>query len=155
MREIKKDIRIHTDAVLVWRAWTEADRIVEWFAPAAEIEPFAGGKFELYFDPANKASMSTGGCKIIAFEPAKKLQFQWKGPDPFAATMNNSDDLTTVEITLEAFADHTTVTVRHRGWKEDSAAWQEAREWHEAAWEQVLASLKAKLESGEGLLCCT
>lgn len=51
---IREDVVIHSNIELVWMAWTQSNRITTWFAPAAEIEPKVGGKFELYFDPSNK-----------------------------------------------------------------------------------------------------
>lgn len=144
---------ILADINLIWRAWTESDRITEWFAPSAEIEPKLNGKFALYFNPSNKNSMSTQGCKIIKLEEPHQLAFQWKGPDPFAEVMNQEDDLTIVEVTLEAVEGGTLVSLQHSGWK-DSEEGLKAREWHVQAWDQMLNSLKSSIESGEGILCC-
>lgn len=151
--DIKQSITIQSDKKWIWRAWTEADRITKWFAPAAEIEAEVNGKFELYFDPANKEAMSTKGCKILKFEPGKFLAFQWKGPDPFAETMNTRENLTVVEITLHSQDNGTQITLLHTGWGE-SDDWLQAREWHIQAWEQMLQSLKSNIESGKGMLCC-
>lgn len=150
---IAKQQLILADIELVWRAWTESDRITEWFAPSAHIEPHLNGKFELYFNPDNKETMSTKGCKIIRFEKPNTLAFEWKGPDPFATVMNQDGELTIVEVTLKSAEGGTMVHLRHSGWKESEAALQ-AKEWHEKAWEQMLESLKSNIESGEGILCC-
>ncbi|WP_223067536.1 SRPBCC family protein [Paenibacillus caui] len=56
-------------------------------------------------------------------------------------------------ITFQSLNGETKVTVKHEGWK-GSEEWEQAKEWHVQAWEQVLSSLKSKLESGEGALCC-
>ncbi|WP_054955856.1 SRPBCC family protein [Paenibacillus dakarensis] len=150
---ISQSITIESKPELVWRAWTESDRITEWFAPSAEIEPRLNGKFELYFNPANKSTMSTKGCKIVKLEPCNTLAFQWKGPDPFAAAMNHEDHLTVVEVKLQPLENGTQVSLLHTGWG-DSEDWLQAREWHVQAWEQMLGSLKSSIESGEGKLCC-
>jgi len=144
---------LQADVDLVWKAWTQAERVTQWFAPGAAIEPVVGGKYELYFDPSDKTKMSTAGCVILQYEAPQTLVFQWKGPDPFAHIMNHADSLTQVKVSLEPSSGGTQVTVEHTGWGQ-SEAWQEAREWHVAAWKQVLASLKSKIESGEGMLCC-
>lgn len=150
--DIIQQVAIAADVSLVWRAWTEPDRITEWFAPAAVIEPKIGGKFELYFNPENRDSMSTKGCTILHIDKPKSLVFEWKGPDPFADIINRGE-LTFVEVSFEPGEEGTIVTLTHKGWKA-SPDWNRAREWHAAAWTDMLASLKSSLESGQGLLCC-
>lgn len=151
--DIIQSITIQSEKELIWKTWTEAERITKWFAPAAEIDSQVNGKFELYFNPANKDMMSTKGCTIMKFVPCELLAFQWKGPDPFAETMNTSEKLTIVEVTLESQSGGTRVTLIHTGWG-DSNEWSQARDWHVQAWEQMLESLKSSIESGEGILCC-
>ncbi|MDP5277038.1 SRPBCC family protein [Chengkuizengella axinellae] len=150
---ITQEIYIQSDLDLVWRAWTKSERITKWFAPAAEIELEKNGKFELYFDPSNKNSMSTIGCKIIKYEEPHLLEIQWKGPDEFAEFMNGQEQLTTVKIELVSKDGGTNVTLEHSGWL-DTDDWQSAKMWHVKAWEQALSSLKSNMESGEGILCC-
>ncbi|TDL49277.1 SRPBCC domain-containing protein [Paenibacillus dendritiformis] len=150
---ITEEIWIEAEPELVWNAWTQSDRITLWFAPAADIEPMAGGKFELYFNPASKDSMNTIGCKIVRYDEPRSFTFQWKGPDPFADTMNRQEQLTLVKVTLDPADQGTAVRLEHSGWM-DTEAWKQARQWHVEAWRQMLASLKAMLESGEGAGCC-
>jgi uncharacterized protein YndB with AHSA1/START domain len=138
---------------LVWRAWTETERIMEWFSPAANIVAEAGGAFELFFDPADHTHMSTIGCVVTAIEPRERLAFTWKGPDQFAQLMNEPVPATSVEVRFQKKDSRTCVRVEHDGWGE-GGMWTEARDWHLKAWEGVLQSLKSGLESGEGLLCC-
>lgn len=150
---IVQETLIQADVHLLWRAWTESARITEWFAPAAEIEPKAGGKFELYFNPANRESMCTAGCTLLQYDEPHILVFEWKGPDPFAETMNQGN-LTTVKVSFRPEQDGgTRITLEHTGWKDTEASLQ-AREWHVDAWRGMLASLKSNMESGEGILCC-
>jgi len=144
---------IQSDIEWVWRAWTESERIVEWFAPSAEIEPWVNGKFELYFNPGNRDTMSTRGCKISRFEQPSSLTFEWKGPDPFAEAMNQDGELTSVDVELEPADGGTVIRLRHSGWKETQEALL-AKQWHVQAWEQMLDSLKNSIESGKGILCC-
>jgi uncharacterized protein YndB with AHSA1/START domain len=151
--DIRKETFINADITLVWKAWTESDRIIKWFAPAADIEPRENGKFELYFSPENKETMSTKGCKILNYREPTLLEFEWKGPDPFVEIMNEESDLTTVAVEFEPYNEETKVILIHKGWK-DTEEYSQAREWHVQAWEQMLKSLKSNMESGEGILCC-
>ncbi|WP_374020780.1 SRPBCC domain-containing protein [Paenibacillus thiaminolyticus] len=117
------------------------------------MEPRIGGKFELYFNPARKDSMSTIGCKIIRYDEPRSFTFQWKGPDPFADTINRQEQLALAKVTLEPADRGTTIRMEQSGWM-DTEAWNRARQWHVEAWRQMLASQKAMLESGEGAGCC-
>jgi uncharacterized protein YndB with AHSA1/START domain len=123
---------IQADVQLLWRAWTESARITEWFAPAAEIEPKTGGKFELYFNPTNRESMCTAGCTLLQYDEPRIL----------------------VKVSFRPEMDGgTRITLEHTGWM-DTVASLQAREWHVDAWKGMLASLKSSIESGEGILCC-
>ncbi|OUM92370.1 SRPBCC family protein [Caldibacillus debilis] len=151
---ILKEVTIRAPLDLVWYAWTISERVAEWFAPEAVVEAKEGGPFELYFIPGNKHSMNTRGCKITKLAEQKELHFTWKGPDNFAHLMNNEDELTRVKVSFEALGPDTSkVIVEHSGFKNEEE-WEEAYQWHQAAWSQVLDSLRSALEKGEGNLCC-
>ncbi|KQL44903.1 ATPase [Brevibacillus choshinensis] len=137
----------------VWWAWTRSERIVQWFAPEANIEPRLGGAFELFFTPDNRDQMGTSGCIITLFEPKERLGFTWKGPDDFADLMNHDDSLTYVLVSLSENEGKTRIVIEHFGWKEGEE-WENARSWHERAWFHALSSLRAAIESGKGDLCC-
>lgn len=153
MEAVETQVLVKAPREVVWWAWTRAERITQWFAPAATIDPRPGGAFELFFNPADRSRDCTAGCTFTAVEPMTRLAFTWKGPDLFAAVMNHPDRLTAVTVTMEPVEGGTRVTVVHAGWGEGDG-WAEARRWHAAAWRQVLDSLKGALESGRGDLCC-
>lgn len=138
---------------VVWWAFTHAERVTEFFAPEAVVEARVGGTYEVYFIPGDKEHMCTRGCKVIALEPLRRLAFTWKGPDQFASFMNQPESLTVVSVALETAEGGTRVLIEHTGWGEGDE-WAKARSWHQRAWEMVLDSLKAALESGKGNLCC-
>jgi uncharacterized protein YndB with AHSA1/START domain len=143
---IQKEVKIQSDLDLVWRAWTESSRVAQWFAPAAEVEPKIGGKYEVYFNPSDKDTMSTKGCKVLKIEKSKLLVFDWKGPDQYAVIMNNPNELTVVEVSFTKQGKNILVSLKHSGWK-DSDGWSAAKQWHVQAWDDLLSSLKSKIES--------
>jgi uncharacterized protein YndB with AHSA1/START domain len=61
---LSKECVINVPLSLVWQAWTNADRVSQWFAGEANIDPVVGGAYELYFEPGNTTGMNTKGCKI-------------------------------------------------------------------------------------------
>src|SRR5690606_19355479 len=151
-KSITNAIEINSSLQLVWYAWTISERVSEWFAPEAIVETKEGGAYELYFIPGNQSEMNTRGCKIIKLINQKELKFTWKGPDQFAHFMNNENQLTTVSVHFEQINEQKTkVQIVHTRFLED-AHWNEALNWHQLAWTNVLQSLKSALEKGEGNL---
>lgn len=145
---IIKEIIIESPIQAVWRAWTQSEKVTKWFAPAADIESYQGGKYELYYDPSNKNSMSTIGCRILSYQEPDLLSFNWKGPDQSAPVMNGDNELTLVIVQLEQVESGTKVILEHSGWGH-TKEWDSAKQWHIAAWEQLLSTLKSKMELNE------
>ncbi|SFP88657.1 SRPBCC family protein [Tranquillimonas alkanivorans] len=64
----------------VWRAWTEADLLMRWFAPKpvrteeATIEPRPGGRFYTRMVMPDGQEIAGDGC-ILAAEPDRRLVF--------------------------------------------------------------------------------
>jgi uncharacterized protein YndB with AHSA1/START domain len=132
----------------LWHSWTDSEDITNWFSPEAKIEPWVGGSYELYFDPANHDHQSTKGCVVTGIEPMSLLSFQWKGPDQFMDTMNTPDPVTHVSVTFTQEGENTVVSVKHEGWGLGEK-WDEAKGWHLRAWKGVLADLEKYFTKGE------
>ncbi|WP_167527072.1 SRPBCC family protein [Paenibacillus cellulositrophicus] len=145
---IKHEIFIEKELDLVWRAWTEEDRVKAWLAPAARIEPWEGGRYELYPDLNDQTPT---GCKLLKYEKPRVLQFEWKGPEIFAETMNLDRDLTMVQVNFKQLEDLTRLSVMHIGWK-NTPQGMAARQWHVRTWLQLLDELKAAIESKDHIL---
>jgi uncharacterized protein YndB with AHSA1/START domain len=139
---LKRTIKAPIQAL--WQTWTNTDKVNKWFSPEANIQPTQGGAYELFFDPKDHNHMSTIGCKITEIQAPTSLHFQWKGPDQYAAFMNNPPK-TSVKVTLTEAEGKTTLTVEHDGW-EEGAQWRDAKEWHIGAWEGVLDELENYLK---------
>ena len=75
MEPLRMEVSVEAPLDLVWLAWTETERIMEWFAPAANIVPVKGGAFELFFYPADHTHMSMIGCVITAIDPMERIRF--------------------------------------------------------------------------------
>ena len=145
------EVSVKAPLDLVWRAWTETERTIEWFAPAANIVPVEGGAFELFFDLADNSHMSTIGCFITAIDSRESLAFTWKGHDQFTRLMSEPVPSTEVKVTFHKETGGTRVQIDHGGWG-DGDDWKEAWEWHFEAWKGVLQRLVSTLESGNGPL---
>jgi hypothetical protein len=115
-----------------------------WLATIAEVEPVVGGRYELFWDPADRDNDSTIGCRITALEPGLILAFEWKSPRQYKHFANSSDPLTHVVVTFSQTADGTRVHLIHSGWR-GTPEWQEAADWQEQAWTLALRALETKV----------
>lgn len=123
-----------------FQRFTVNDMLELWLTEAAEVDPRLGGKYELFWDPENKKSNSTLGCKITAVEEGRMLCFNWKGPDQFAGIMNYSNPLTHVTVFFISRTEkpHSAdIHLIHTGWS-NTKSWDEARLWQETAWNAAL-----------------
>jgi len=129
--------------------FTKNSNIQTWLANSACIEPYVGGKYELFWDTDNKKINSTIDCKITALEINKLLCFEWKGPEQFSHFMNIAEPLTHVSVLFIPDYENNNVTeihLVHTGWKNDEN-WEKARIWFESVWINALDNLKNKVES--------
>ncbi|HEX8706873.1 MAG TPA: SRPBCC domain-containing protein [Pyrinomonadaceae bacterium] len=135
---------------LAFEMFTVGEFIQSWLAPLAEVEPVAGGRYELFWEPGRGENNSTIGCKVIAIEPCEFLSFEWKGPRQFKHLMNEADPLTHVVVFFVPCSDgviaRTGVHLMHSGWGE-TVQWREARRWFERAWQSAFEELKAQVSS--------
>lgn len=77
-------VRLNCSQQQSFEMFTKNSNVQTWLAENACIEPYVGGKYELFWDVDNKKTNSTLGCKITAIENNKLLCFEWKGPVQFA-----------------------------------------------------------------------
>ncbi|MDO8124985.1 MAG: SRPBCC domain-containing protein [Candidatus Hermodarchaeota archaeon] len=145
--------RVKCDTQQAFEMFTDNDLLPTWLPNLAEIEPRVGGKYELFWNPNDKKSNSTIGCKVTAIEPNRLIAFEWKGPTEFQGFMNKADPLTHVVVIFvdcsESSEQFTEVHLVHSGWRR-SAAWEKARKYFEKAWNHALKKLRAVIrEKGQ------
>jgi uncharacterized protein YndB with AHSA1/START domain len=148
-RIIHHSVLLRCDAQRAFEMFTVNELLQSWLTALAEVEPVVGGKYELFWDPANKESNSTIGCKVTAIEPGKYLSFEWKGPEQFQHFMNDADPLTHVVVFFlpsdEGSAPSTEVHLLHSGWG-SSAESEEARLWFKRAWANAFEELRKRVD---------
>lgn len=120
--------------------FTSAELLVGWLTAAAEVEPIVGGKYELFWEPADRENNSTIGCRISAMQAGQFLAFQWRSPKQFKSFANDADPLTHVAISFVPEGSGTRVHLIHTGWR-SSSEWEEARIWQEQAWSGAIREL--------------
>ncbi len=130
---------IHVSSVLrcspdhAFAYFTENKPLDSWLTAVAEVEPRAGGKYELFWEPADRENNSTIGCKVTAVEKDRFISFEWRSPKQFKHFANNADPLTHGTVFFIPRGDSTEVHLIHSGWR-SSPDWEQARLWQLNAW---------------------
>ncbi|HBN86449.1 MAG TPA: hypothetical protein DDZ89_21740 [Clostridiales bacterium] len=136
---IHHKVKLHCSQQKSFEMFTKNDNLQKWLAENADVEPYVGGKYELFWDVNNKKINSTLGCKITAIEHNNLLCFEWKGAAQFAGFMNTVDPLTHVTVIFipDSNDESTQIHLIHTGWRSDEN-WESARRWFDSAWENAL-----------------
>lgn len=123
------DLRIDAPPALVWRFWTEPERLVQWMGSVATLEPRPGGLFRLEY---RSGDVALG--RYLEVEPPRRLVFTWGWDNPEDPV---GPGASRIEVDLEP-ADGgaaTALRLRHLGLPEDS------RSGHDEGWQQFLPRL--------------
>lgn len=139
---IHLSIILKMDAKEAFRHFIDKGLLESWLTTIAEVEPKSGGKYELFWNPTDRANDSTIGCKITAIEEDQLIAFEWRSPKQFKHFANNADPLTHVVVSFTpGDKNKTVVHLIHSGWR-SSEEWEEARTWQERAWRMAFANLE-------------
>ncbi len=145
-RAIECEVCVKTDIQSVWDAWTTSEGVITFFAPAANIELFPGGPYEILFDPAAiPGEQGAEGMRVLAVQQPTFLSFTWNAP-PHLPDVRGQ--LTIVEIRLSSLTgSETLVQLRHGAWG-NGGQWEDAYNYFSRAWpETVLPRLKYSFET--------
>lgn len=129
-------------AAAAFALFASAEALSTWLCEDAVVEPQAGGRYELFWNPGDRENDSTIGCRLTAFEPGRLLAFQWRSPRQFKPFANAADPLTHVVVTVHAHGAGSRLTLVHSGWRA-SPDWQQAADWQAAAWDHAFQALAA------------
>ncbi|MCZ6655981.1 MAG: SRPBCC domain-containing protein [Gammaproteobacteria bacterium] len=135
IRSIEKELWIDAAPEDVWRAFTDAQEIVNWFAPRAESQPGVGGYIELAWD---LKAVQPSRCHILEWRPHAHLLMTWRDAP-------GGEHELPVELTLAKQDGGTLLRLVHSGFLSD-ASWDEEYESHGRGWSYELRSLKYYVE---------
>lgn len=128
---VEMTLRINARPETVWRYWTDAERMSDWWGVAAELDPTPGG--------ACVVEMGGGGVmrgSYVELVPHERIVFTF-GWDPGGGAPDVPPGSSVVEITLTADGDDTVLALRHSGLPPAAAAE------HRSGWGHFLPSLAA------------
>jgi uncharacterized protein YndB with AHSA1/START domain len=132
MKLVDRTLHVHAPADLLYELLTDADHLVRWMAPTAEVDARVGGTIR--WTHANGDSCSG---RIVDLVPDRRIVFTYGWERPEVEVPPGS---TTVEITLEPDGDGTRLRLVHRGLAGPMA------DAHDGGWANYLARLAATAE---------
>ncbi len=145
-RAIDKEVVVPAGVDAVWQAWTTSEGLTSFFAPEAVVEARVGGPFHIHIDPgAQPGQRGADDMRILAIQPKRMLSFDWNAPPSLPQARQQR---TFVIVRLQPVDTQSTrVTLHHTGWG-DGGEWDQAYQYFDRAWGQVLGGLKTRFEQG-------
>ncbi|HEX4440739.1 MAG TPA: SRPBCC domain-containing protein [Thermoanaerobaculia bacterium] len=124
----------------VWRALTDSEELVRWFADGIEVEPRPGGKYRFWggrvpgAPPRERAHQ-----RITRFDAGREIAFEWE-------IEGVESEVILVVETIEGVPDRTRLDVRHKFPAPPAVA--NPKLLVEDLWRVVLANLDGHLGGG-------
>lgn len=128
--------RLKASPAKVFSAWTEPEKIMQWFGPGAvrctqaQFEPRVGGHYMIAATAPDGEKHQVGGV-IREFVPNKKLVYTW-------AWHSTPERESLVTVEFKADGDGTLLTLTHEQFFDDNA-----RDRHQHGWSGALDKLEA------------
>jgi uncharacterized protein YndB with AHSA1/START domain len=145
-RMIEKQAVVDAPIEEVWKAWTTTEGVKSFFAPDAKVEARSGGPFEIYINPYAEPGMKgADDMRFMAVQEPTMITFTWNAPPSNPEIRRQR---TMVIVRLEPAGEkRTKVTLRHVGWG-DGGRWDEAYNYFDRTWGNVLANLQKRFTDG-------
>ena len=129
--------RLRAQPEKVYAAWTEAEKLVQWFGPAnvvpgtlrADLDIRVGGRYRISFTDAKGEYFEVGGVyrEVV---PNARLVFSW-------AWHSTPERESQVTISIRPDAAGSLLTVQHEQFADEAA-----RDGHEKGWNELLTRLE-------------
>ncbi len=144
---------VGVSAADAWRAWTTDEGLESFFGADCTVELRPGGPFEILFSTdAPEGSRGSEGCTVLSYLPERMLSFSWNAPPSFPE-IRAGDHETIVVVEFTPLGDtHTSVTLRHHGWPDESTTtdqWDGVFEYFSRAWPSVMDSFAGTMGAGD------
>lgn len=145
-RTVEKEIVVNAPVEAVWKAWTTAEGLQSFFAPEAIVEPKPFGRLAVHFNPyAAPGFKGADDERVLAVQESRMISFTWTVP-PYMPEIRGQHMSVVVRLRPEGEG-KTHVTLVESGWG-DGGEWDKGYDYFDKAWGRVLASLKARFETG-------
>ena len=144
-KRVVKEAIVAAPPAAVWRAWTDATVIPEFFAPKARVELAPGGRYELLFLlDAAEGEQGSEGCTVLSYIPGQMLSFSWNAPPRFRTARGQH---TWVVVDFDALPEaRTRVRLTHYGFGRGDE-WDAVHAYFDRAWGSVMTNLAGHFAS--------
>ncbi len=145
-RSLQKEVVVKAPIEAVWTAWTTSEGITSFFAPEAVVEPRPGGAFFIHMNPyAPPGLKGADDMRVLAVQEPRMISFTWNAPPSLPEARAQR---TYVTVRLQPIgASETRVTIFHGGWG-DGGQWDQAYDYFDKAWSNVLEALGKRFTDG-------
>jgi uncharacterized protein YndB with AHSA1/START domain len=143
-RSIALEVLVDGTPDELFKEWTTAAGIVQFFGSGSNVEPRVGGLYEIDFGRLPDGTvLGPRDNRILRFDPPRVLDFEWTMPI-FAGELNTDPLPTWVEIRFESFGDaggRTLVKLTHHGFGQGEL-WDQCFAFFQRGWFDILFRLK-------------
>jgi uncharacterized protein YndB with AHSA1/START domain len=145
-RVLHKEITVPASLDEVWRAWTTAEGMAEWWVQDARIECAVLGTYELMLIPdAPEGERGSEGCRVLGYLPRAMFCFEWSFPPSIPALRSTGAKTQVVLRFDEPSPGAVRVRLDQLGWQE-GPDWDKGYAYFDPAWTWVLKQLQAHFE---------
>jgi len=145
-RRIYQEVVVKAPVEEVWKAWSTSEGVQSFFGPEARVEAKPGGAFNVHFNPyAPPGLKGADDMQVLAVQENRLISFTWNAP-PHLPQARAQRTFVTVRM-QPVGSGETQVRLQHGGWG-DGGEWEQAYDYFEKAWPNVLASLQKRFVEG-------
>lgn len=143
-RSIALEVLVDGTPDELFKDWSTAAGIVQFFGSGSNVDPRVGGLYEIDFGRLSDGTvLGPRGNRILRYDPPRALDFEWTMPI-FAQDLNTHPLPTWVEIRFEPFGDageRTLVKLTHHGFGQGDL-WDQCFSFFQRGWFDILFRLK-------------
>lgn len=142
MRPLSYELELPARRERVWWAWTTEEGLAGWLCRHAEVEPFVGGRYELFLDERLGAHREPElRCQVLSIDHPRLLQLLWRGPDESDLEAGETE----VRVRLFPTLDGTRLEITH-SCCEQTDGWEDTRAALERLWIDSLERLQVVVQ---------
>jgi uncharacterized protein YndB with AHSA1/START domain len=146
-RVLRAEVDLAATPAEVWKAWTTAEGIATFFAPAGQVDLRVDGTYDVWFNPSGPPGQrGAEGMRILDVDAPRRFAFTWNAPPTIPAIRGRRNVVILDLAPLDG--SRTRLRFTQLGWG-DGAEWDQAYDYFDHAWNAVVfPRLVRRFETG-------